>query len=115
MNIVNTCHRSLTRSGSQLGQISLILFALCSASACGILDYSKGNDFTDTAYKERTLGVIHFRYGEEQPYDVTVKKIHRGFAMTTPMYEEDALHINLTASHDSESGNFVGLRSRWEF
>lgn len=116
MNKVNTGHTSQPRTGPKLGHAALIILALSIVSACGVLDYSREkNQFVDSARKERTLGVIHFRYGEEQPYDVTVHKIRRGYAMSAPVYEEDALRVNFTASRDSESGNFVGFRSRWEF
>lgn len=116
MNNVNRPHPLLTRAGTRLGHTLLIVFTLTSVSACGMVDYSREkNQFVDSARKERALGVIHFRYGEEQPYDVTVHKIRRGYAMSAPMYEVDSWRVNFTASRDSESGKFLGLRSRWEF
>ena len=117
MELSLTDNDAQTPGGSWVGISALIVGALMVLSACGTVDYSVNRSYFSSATRtDNALGTINFRRSETgEPYAVGVYRITHGYSADAPLYTQDALRMNISASHTSDSGSFVGLRSRFEF
>lgn len=59
---------------------------------------------------------LETRVGEEVRYStMEVRKIHKGYALEYPLYEEKKMRTHFSISHDSHSDWMAGIRMRWKF
>lgn len=97
-----------------------LLCVLLVASACGRMDYrvQAENFRPENAAKSPELATITYRYSDSQaPYDVTVRKVPRGYALEAPVYHDSdmGMESHFAISRTRELGNFVGLQTSFSF
>lgn len=104
-------------------RLSAVFTAVGLLAACGAFDYSVDKqDFRRDHYKERTLGNVYLNYDDSSdPYEMGVRRIHRGYAVHAPIYDsEDKVkkthtRVHFTTQRTKDYKWFSGLQLRYEF
>ncbi len=104
-------------SASAFRYIALLSALLAISTACSMLDYSiKRETFSADQRRDKSVGIIYVHYADKtEPYEISVNRIRRGYAVQAPLYDEKDVSMNFTASRTRDSGNFIGLRGRLSF
>ncbi|MFM9889786.1 MAG: hypothetical protein ACKVOE_03945 [Rickettsiales bacterium] len=99
--------------------VSLLIVASL-ATSCSRMDYAVRSDNfrADALAKNPALATLTYRYSDTQaPYEVTVRKVPRGYAMEAPVYDDPdmGMESHFTVSRTREFNNFVGMQTSFSF
>ena len=90
---------------------------ITTTSACNVAHFDiHRENFRARENFQRPVGMLSFHYSEsEKPAEIYVSRIKKGYAIHTPVYQNDAFQTNWVAQKNKEQNWFFGLRGNWKF